>query len=68
MKTEPLIRAMKKVHRESNAGKLNALLSQERRWKSKETLASNKLRAVREKIDELAKEIASKLDGYEPVK
>lgn len=62
MKTDPLIKAAKKVYRESQTGKLDVLLAEERRWKSKETMASNKLRAVRERITEVAKELAESVD------
>lgn len=51
---DPLVKATRKAYRASCVGQLEALLIQERRWKSKETLASNKLKAVRNKITEFA--------------
>ena len=60
---DPLVKATRKAYRASCGGQLDALLAQERRWKSKETLASNKLRAVRKRIAEFAGVLAKERDA-----
>lgn len=62
-KHDPLVRATRKAYRASAVGQLEALLKEERRWKSKETMASNKLRAVRAKITGAALVLARVHDG-----
>lgn len=62
-KHDPLVKATRKAYRESAVGQLEALLKEERRWKSKETMASNKLKAVRAKISICALQLARENDG-----
>lgn len=60
---DPMVRAANKAYKESAVGKLAALLVVERRWKSKETMARNKLREVREQISEFAVALAKEKTG-----
>jgi hypothetical protein len=62
-KTDPLVKATRKAYRASWVGQLEALLKEERRWKSKETLASNKLKAVRKRVAEFAVILAKERDA-----
>ncbi len=62
-KNDPLVKAVKKAYRESAVGQIETLLKEERRWKSKETMASNKLRAVRERIAKAALVLAKGADA-----
>jgi hypothetical protein len=55
---DPLVVATRKAYKASPAGQLDQLLEEERRWKYKETLASTKLRAVRDKITRFSKQLA----------
>ena len=52
IKQDPLIREARKAYRSSPRYELDKLLEEERRWMRKETLARNKLRAVRAKLNE----------------
>ena len=62
MKQEPAIRAMRKAYRASKQFQLDNLLARERRWKSKTTLAQNKLAEVREEINDLLKSMVQQAD------
>lgn len=62
-KHDPLVKATRKAYRESAVGQLEALLKEERRWKSKETMASNKLRSVREDISKMCRQLARESDA-----
>lgn len=61
-KNDPLVKATKKAYRESAVGQIESLLKEERRWKSKETMASNKLRSVRARITIIACQLAREND------
>lgn len=60
---DPLIIATKKAYRKSPLYGLDKLLAQESRWKRKQTIARNKLEEVRDKINKLAKELATPKGG-----
>jgi hypothetical protein len=62
-KNDPLVKSLRKTYRESAVGQIETLIKEERRWKSKETLASNKLRAVRDKIARAAVVLAKGADA-----
>lgn len=64
-KHDPLVKATRKAYRESAVGQLETLLKEESRWKSKETLARNKLRAVGKRIADFARQL-SKENDYSP--
>jgi hypothetical protein len=66
MKLDPLQRSVKAAYRASASGQLDVLLADERRWKSKETMATNKLRACRERINDFTRKLASEKDGVKP--
>lgn len=61
-KNDPLVKAMRKARKASAVGQLQDLLALERRWKSKETLASNKLKAVRADISRFALQLSRESD------
>lgn len=56
---EPMIAAMKearKAFNESPAGRAQALLEEERKWRRRATIATNKLGEIREEINDLLRE------------
>ncbi len=57
-KNDPLVKATRKAYRESAFGQFETLLKEESRWKRKETVASNKLRVVREQLNRFARQLA----------
>lgn len=58
MKTDPLIRSIRKARKGNPVDALARLLAEESRWKRKRTIADNKLASVRDKINQFAKEQA----------
>lgn len=60
---DPLITATKKAYRKSPLYGLDKLLAEESKWKRKQTIARNKLEEVRDKINKLAKELATPKGG-----
>lgn len=57
-KMDPLTRAAMKTYRSTPVGQLAALINDERRWVRKETIARNKLRLARAKLNAFAMELA----------
>jgi len=57
-KNDPLVKATRKAYRDSAVGQFETLLKEESRWKRKETVASNKLREVREQINRFARQLS----------
>ena len=57
-KTEPLILAAKKAYKSSEVGKLDALFSEQRKWKRRRTIANAHLEDVRQRIEDMAFELA----------
>lgn len=55
---DPLVKAIRKARRDSAFGQLEKLLHEEGRWKRKVTLASNKLKEVRDQINLFAVQLA----------
>lgn len=53
-----MVRDSKRRLAKTNLGKLHALQAERQRWERKETIATNKLRAVRRQIESLAEEMA----------
>lgn len=51
-------RQIRKTYLSTPVGKLEQLLAVERRWKSKATLANNKLAAARRRLNDYAVELA----------
>ena len=58
---EKLVRSTKRVVNATSKGKLAALLAERSRWKRKQTIATNKLADVQERIDAFADMMAEKL-------
>lgn len=56
--TRRLVRDSKRRLSKTNLGKLQALQSERERWERKQTIATNKLRAVRRQIEALAEVMA----------
>jgi hypothetical protein len=60
---DPLVKAVKKARRESAFGQLEKLLHEEGKWKRKTTIASNKLREVRDELNAMAVQLARDADS-----
>lgn len=65
-KTEPLIRQARKAYLQTEVAKLEKLLNEQTFWRRRQTIARNKLGEVRDKIDELAMELAQATIKKEP--
>lgn len=57
----PVARQMRKAYRSTRVYQVDKLLDEQRRWKRKQTIATNKLEAVRKKLEKLAIEHAREL-------
>ena len=62
-KNDPLVKAVRHAQLNSAKGKLETLLAEERRWRRKLTIASGKLADVRERLNNMAVELATKADA-----
>lgn len=60
-----MVRDSRRRMKATNLGKLQALQSERERWERKQTIATNKLRAVRRQIERLAEEMARATHGQE---
>ncbi len=59
---DPLIRAAKKARAVSEVGKLEALIEETKYWKRRETIAKNKLSAIRVAVYTIAANLAKEVD------
>lgn len=66
LKMEPLVRAVRKAYKSGPVWQVDKLLAEESRWKRKATIATNKLAAVRRKLNTLAVELAQELIKVKP--
>lgn len=58
-----LRQATKKAFNQSTNGQFAKLLAEQSRWQRKQTIASNKLSALRRQIEKFAGQLANRIDG-----
>lgn len=63
-KTDPLVKSMREVYRQSTRAQWDKLLADESRWKRKLTIAQNKLGEVRVEMNVFTSQCVAAIDGH----